>query len=395
MSSKKSRRQFLRESLALGAGLLFSDKLLASLARFSSLKEMPAPSVGKKGGVQSVIYIYLDGGSSQTDTFDPKPDAGRDYVGNYQNPIETNVPGIIIGEKLPRLAQMADRYSLLRGMIVKTNAHETAHYRMQTGDMTQGSIVYPSFGSMISYLKEKEYQNPLFPYITLTVSSTRFNEAGFLPPRYKPYDTGGAPGNEYFDVSGIYDHTVPDSLLLQRRKLLEMLESMGERVENTSEVKLAKELRAQNYRLILGDTRKVFDLAEEPAELRQAYGMTDFGQSCLAARRLVQAGVLMVVVRFRGWDTHKEHFKRMDARLEELDKGVSSLLLDSICRSAVCMIIRSCCAAVSLAALRESGGDHPGMVGADTGEMRFPIWWPGADSAAELLSERPMPRENR
>ncbi len=330
MSSKKSRRQFLRESLAVGAGLMFSDKLLASLAGISSPERLAADAAADKGEkrARSVIYIYLDGGSSQTDTFDPKPEAGRDYVGNYRNPIETNVPGIIIGEKLPRLAKMADRYSLLRGMIVKTNAHETAHYRMQTGDMTQGSIVYPSFGSMISYLKEKEYQNPLFPYITLTVSSTRFNEAGFLPPKYKPYDTGGAPGKEYFDVSGIYDHTVPDSLLSQRKELLEMLGPLGEAVESTQEVRRAEELRAQNYRLILGDTRRVFDLAEEPEELRLAYGMTDFGQSCLAARKLVQAGVLMVVVRFRGWDTHKEHFKRMDARLEELDKGVSSLLLD-------------------------------------------------------------------
>lgn len=331
MNSKKNRRQFLRESLTLGAGLMFSDRLLASLAglHFGTGRSAGPGVSGPAGGrARSVVYIYLDGGSSQTDTFDPKPEAGRDYVGNYRNPIATNVPGITIGEKLPRLAQLADRYSLLRGMVVRTNAHETAHYRMQTGDLTGGSIVYPSFGSMISYLKEGEYRNPLFPYITLTAASTRFNEAGFLPPKYKPYDTGGSPGKEYFDVSGIYDHTVPDSLLLQRKALLEMLAPLGERVESTEEVRLAEKLRAQNYRLILGDTRRVFDLSEEPEDLRQSYGMTDFGQSCLAARKLVQAGVLMVVVRFRGWDTHKEHFKRMDARLEELDKGVSSLLLD-------------------------------------------------------------------
>lgn len=105
---------------------------------------------------RSVIFIYLDGGPSQTDTFDPKPNAGRDYAGNYRQPIETTTKGLFIGEKLPRLAKMADKYSIIRSMTHNTNAHETGHYYMTTGDMTKGSVVYPSYGAVIAYFKEQD-----------------------------------------------------------------------------------------------------------------------------------------------------------------------------------------------------------------------------------------------
>ena len=277
---------------------------------------------------RSVVYVYLDGGSSQTDTFDPKPEAGYSYTGKYRNPIETCIPGVFIGERLVRLAAIADRYSILRGMCNGTNAHETGHYRMLTGDMTGGDLVYPSFGAMISYKKRLVYNNTLFPYICITEASTRFNEAGFLNSMYKPYDTGGKPDSKWFDVSGIIDHSMPDELLEARRSLLETLSGAGMEVEPTEEVLKAREYRKQGFDIMLGDVRNCFDLNSEPDSLRKSYGMNVFGQSCLAARKLVEEGVLVVMVRFRGWDTHKEHFARMDQRLDELDAGVSSLILD-------------------------------------------------------------------
>ena len=162
---------------------------------------------------KAVVYIYLDGGSSQTDTFDPKPEAGYSYTGKYKTPIETCIPGVFIGERLVKLAAIADRYAILRGMCDGTNAHETGHYRMLTGDMTGKDIVYPSYGAMIAYKKRAEYDNPLFPYICVTEASTRFNEAGFLNSMYKPYDTGGKPDAKWFDVSGIVDHNMSDELM--------------------------------------------------------------------------------------------------------------------------------------------------------------------------------------
>lgn len=277
---------------------------------------------------KSVIYIYLDGGSSQTDTFDPKPEAGTGYTGKYTTPIETNVPGTRVGQRLKKLATMADKYTILRGMCDGTNAHETAHYRMLTGDMTGKDIVYPSYGAMIAYKKRMEYDSPIFPYICITEASTRFNEAGFLNVMFKPYDTGGKPDGTWFDVSGISNHAMTDELLTEKRELLGTLCKLGKKVEQTGDVIEAARCREQNYELMLGSARSAFDISAESDSVRTAYGRNNFGQSCLAARRLVENGALVVMVRFRGWDTHKEHFKRMDQRLDELDAGVSSLLID-------------------------------------------------------------------
>lgn len=278
---------------------------------------------------RSVIFIYLDGGPSQTDTFDPKPNAGRDYAGNYRQPIETNVKGVFIGEKLPRLAKMADKYSIIRSMTHNTNAHETGHYYMTTGDMTKGSVVYPSYGAVIAYFKEHEYRGDLPIYVTLTEASTRFNESGFLGPKYKSFETGGNPSSPKFSVEGIINSDIADSELTTKRTLLYALDSLSEGIDRgNAQVVALDEYRDKTYSLILGDAREVFNLSGVPAVERERYGRTPFGQSCLVAERLVKEGVVFVSVRFKGWDTHKEHFARMDERLSELDKGVSSLLED-------------------------------------------------------------------
>jgi len=279
---------------------------------------------------KAVINIYLDGGSSQIDTFDPKPDAGRDYCGNYRSFLKTNVDGIIIGEKLPRLAKIADKYSLIRSMTHPSNAHETAHYYMTTGDMTKGELVYPSYGAVISLLKEKEYKGTLPIFITLTEASTRFSEAGFLGPRYKSFETGGNPAAQYFDVEGIVNHNVSDAELKRKKELLYNLENLETDIDPKAEVvKQLDDYHERTYSLILGDDRQAFDLSKEPKSVRDKYGSNSkFGMSCLAARRLVERGVPYVTVRFTGWDTHKQHFARMDERLMETDMGISSLIED-------------------------------------------------------------------
>ena len=129
---------------------------------------------------KSVILVYLDGGPSQTDTFDPKPEAGRNYYGSYKEVAKTNVEGIEIGEKLPLLATMADKYSIIRSVTHGSNAHETGHYAMITGDSSGGAVVYPSFGAVISYMLKDTYKGILPCYISVTSANSRFNEGGFL-----------------------------------------------------------------------------------------------------------------------------------------------------------------------------------------------------------------------
>ena len=270
---------------------------------------------------KSVILIYLDGGPAQTETFDPKPAAGRNYYGNYKGVCKTNVEGIEIGEKLPLLATMADKYSLIRSMTHGSNAHETGHYAMITGDTSKSAIVYPSFGAVISYMKKDTYKGVLPCYISVTSANSRFNEGGFLGNEYKSFDTGGKPESSEFEVEGIVNKFVDKERLNQRMALLDGFESQLNKKELDS-------LRATNMEFIWGESREVFNLKNEPDSVRKRYGNSRLGQSCLVARRLVEAGVPFVNVRTTGWDTHKKHFQRMNTMLPDLDRSVSALLAD-------------------------------------------------------------------
>ena len=270
---------------------------------------------------KSVILIYLDGGPAQTETFDPKPEAGRNYYGNYKGVCKTNVEGIEIGEKLPLLATMADKYSLIRSMTHGSNAHETGHYAMITGDTSGGAIVYPSFGAVISYLKKDTYKGILPCYVSVTSANSRFNEGGFLGNAYKSFDTGGKPEADEYEVEGIVNKFVNKERLNKRMALLNGFEGSFNKRELDS-------LRATNMEFVWGESREVFNLKNEPDSVRERYGKNRLGQSCLVARRLVEAGVPFVNVRTTGWDTHKKHFQYMNSKLPMLDKAVSALLAD-------------------------------------------------------------------
>jgi len=277
---------------------------------------------------KSVILIYLDGGPSQTDTFDPKPEATRDIYGMLKEVSQTNVPGTIIGSKLPLLAKIADKYSLIRSMTHRSNGHETGHYAMITGDMSGGSVVYPSYGSVISYQKKNSYKGILPPYISLTSANSRFNEGGFLGNEYKSFDTGGSPEKESFEVEGIINPFVKPEALTKRMQLLKDFEKTNSRVKESERSMRVDSFRCLNMEFISGPSRTIFDLSTEKMEVRDRYGRNRIGQSCLTARRLVEAGVPFINVRTTGWDTHKKHFQRMNDMLPELDQALSALLID-------------------------------------------------------------------
>lgn len=289
--------------------LLFGSKLVAQQAK-------------------SVILVYLDGGPSQTDTFDPKPDATREIYGNFKDPIQTNVPNIMLGQKFPLLGAMADKFSLIRSMTHGFNGHETAHYSMITGDLSGGSNVYPSFGSVIAFEKKDTYHGVLPAYISLTNANNRFNEGGFLGNEYKSFDTGGAPESKFFEVDGVVNRFVNVEKLKTRTSLLQKFEMANKTVVDSQTMQAANLMRTQNMEFISGESRKIFDLTSESKETRDRYGMSRVGQSCLVARKLVEAGVPFINVRTTGWDTHKTHFQRMNEMLPDLDKALSALISD-------------------------------------------------------------------
>src|SRR5574340_1234434 len=181
-----------------------------------------------RGTAKSLIQIWMWGGPCHLDTFDPKPEAGNDYCGPLNQPIATNVNGIRIGELLALLAKQADKYSIIRSMTHGVNAHETASYMVQTGRPAGGRDVYPSAGAVVSLFKgyNAGYKGLIPPYVVLTEPQGRFSEAGFLGARYKPFATGGDPGQPRFTVEGIVAPGISEGRQRDRRELLHNLNTL-------------------------------------------------------------------------------------------------------------------------------------------------------------------------
>ena len=319
-----SRRDALRWMLWGAAGLAFADRVPAAA------QGAFARAAGPQARAKAVIQIWMWGGPPHTDTFDPKPDAGYDYCGPLNRTIDTNVPGIRIGQLLPQLAQMADKYSIIRSMTHGNNGHETAAYIVQTGHLPGDRLVYPCIGAIVSKFRgyDADYTGLVPPYVVLTQPQGRFDEAGFLGPRYKPFATGGDPNAQRFAVEGVVAANITDDRQRDRRGLLHSIDALRAAMPEHPESRRLDTTEAKAYDMILGDAGKLFDLSTEDAELRQRYGRNTFGQSCLMARRLVQAGVPYVTINFKGWDTHKQHFETMRWKLPQMDAGMATLLQD-------------------------------------------------------------------
>jgi hypothetical protein len=316
----------------------------------------------------SVIQVWLWGGSSHLDTFDPKPAAGNDYSGPLNRPIATTPRGTVIGQLLPQLARQFDKYSIIRSMTHGNNSHETAAYLVQTGRNPSDRVVHPAAGAVVSLFRGRTAGNLglLPPYIVLTQPQGRFSEAGFLGNRYKPFATGGDPNAPRFVVEGLVGQA-SEGQLQDRRDLLRQLDTLSKALPRHPTLQALTRSEDEAYEMI-ADAGRLFDLGQERDELRTRYGRTTFGQSCLMARRLVERGVRYVTINFGGWDTHKDHFQAMNRMLPELDRGLSTLFADLAERGRLASTIVWCCGEfgrtprVSWEAPWNGGRHHHGQV---------------------------------
>ena len=319
-----TRREALRNGIYTAAGLALLNSSYAALNPSQEIKPLKAKA-------KSVIQIFLWGGMSHNDTWDPKPESGYEYMGEFSRAIPTNVPGIQIGQLFPEMAKQADKFSLIRSMTHRNNGHETAAYMMQTGHVPGERISYPSMGAVFAFFKAKEYKGLIPPYVVLTQPQGRFSEEGFLGPMLKPFATGSDPNAQRFEVEGVVARGITDERQKTRRDLLVKMNTLGNvpGMTNNPTIKLAEDAKKVAYELILGEGKKVFDLSLEKPELRDSYGRNTFGQECLAARRMVEAGVPYVVINYPGgWDTHSNHFATMRRQCPNLDQGIATLLKD-------------------------------------------------------------------
>jgi uncharacterized protein (DUF1501 family) len=312
-----TRRGFLRVGAAGALGLTLAD--------YFRLQAQSTPA--QSAPAKSVIQLWMAGGPTQTDTWDPKPNAGEDFTGPLRKAIPTNVAGIQIGELLPLMAKQADKYTIIRGMTHGNNAHEVAAYIMQTGSMPTSELVYPAMGAIVAF--KKGANSVLPPYITLTNPLGRFSEAGFLGNGAKTFAPGGDPNNPNFRVQGLVPpRGMTEQRINERRSLLQSVDSLAASLDKHEVYKEMDEFQQKAYGLILGDARQAFDLSKEKTETRDRYGRNQFGQSCLLARRLVEAGVPFITINDGGWDTHKDNFDIMKKKLPIQDQAISALLED-------------------------------------------------------------------
>ncbi len=320
-----SRRDVLRGALVGMAGLMVANRLSFGAAAGPATR--PVAAAGK---AKSVIQIWMWGGPAHLDTFDPKPEAGGDYCGQFTKPIETNVSGMRICELLPQLAKHADKYSIIRSMTHGNNAHETASYMVQTGRNAGERLVYPCAGAVVSLFRGSDagYRGLIPPYVVLTEPQGRFSESGFMSNKYRPFATGGDPKQMPFAVEGVVAPGISDSRQLARRDLRNSLDTLGHAAAIDPQIQAFTATGDQAYDLITGDAGKVFDVSQEKDAVRDRYGKNTFGQSCLVARRLVERGVPYITINYKGWDTHKQNFQTMRRQLPEMDAGMSSLLQD-------------------------------------------------------------------
>ena len=201
-----SRREAMRRGAVGAAGMIatggLSSRVFAAEAKKTpeqiaaeqkAARDKAAKAKAKKGQIKSVIQIFLWGGMSHNDAWDPKPGTGYNYLGEFDKVIPTNVKGIQLGALFPHLAKQADKYSLIRSMTHGINGHETAAYLMQTGHKPGGRLAYPSVGAIFTFFKKEQYKGLLPPYVVMLQAAGRFSEEGFLGPGYKPFATGGDP----------------------------------------------------------------------------------------------------------------------------------------------------------------------------------------------------------
>ncbi len=311
------RRDFVRVGALSTLGLSLPDLLRA--------RAQAAPKVETKA--KSVIVLWMSGGPSHMDTFDLKPNAPSTHRGTF-NPISTNVSGLKICEYLPKMAKQADKFSLLNSVTHPSPSHEIASHIMLTGNVPARGTYNPSYGSVV--FREWGYQGALPPYIAVP-NAHRYAEGGFLGGTYKPFSIGSDPNANGFQVASL---RLPGGMtidrLQNRRKWLGELDSLKQQLDGESELEVLDGFYQRSYDMITApDSAKAFDLSKEDDKLRDRYGRNTLGQSCLLARRLIEAGVSFVHVDRGGWDTHLKNFDALkENRLPELDQAYATLLED-------------------------------------------------------------------
>jgi hypothetical protein len=297
---------------------LFSSGLAAVLA--AHLRPAGARASGARHGVRSVILLYMNGGPSQIDTFDPKP--GTPNGGPFKA-TSTSISGARFSEHLPGLAERAHRLAVIRTLTSTEGSHARARYLLHSAYSPNPSVRHASLGATVSHeLGDRTVDLP--GYVSLGGPG---EGSGFLGPDHGPFIVSGHPGQPIENLRPWGD--MDAGRLDARLSLAASFDAdFARRGAAAAEVRAHQTMLARARRLMASPLVRAFGLDDEPAALRKAYGDSAFGGRCLIARRLVEAGVRAVEVELGGWDSHQDNFTAHRRLASELDPAMSALLDD-------------------------------------------------------------------
>lgn len=312
------------------------------LTQMLALKAQAAKTTLPTGGAKAstsdlrCIFVWLDGGPSHYETFDPKPDAPSEIRGEFKS-IPTSVPGVHFSEVMPKLAKGFDKFTVIRSIAHRQNNHGAGNHYLMTGRPTPvpvgcGAFVtyHPSYGSVVSHFRGADKGLPAY------VSTPRMSRSGgpnFLGAEHAPFIIANDPNSEGFRVR---DVSVPKDIAEGRavsrtalRESLDRLKRITDKAADDPAVAF-DDYYAQGFDLINSpEAQAAFDISKEPEKIRETYGRNDFGQRLLMARRLTEVGVPFVTVYYGGWDDHRDLFKNFKKdKADRVDTGVSALIED-------------------------------------------------------------------
>ncbi|MFC5455696.1 DUF1501 domain-containing protein [Prosthecobacter fluviatilis] len=313
-----SRRAFVsgaaKTFLGVSTAAHFGSRILAAPGQGASPLKQAATA-------RNVIYLYMNGGMSHLDTFDPKPEK-PDIMG-LTKVISTKVDGIRVSENIPLIARQMDKLAVIRSMMTTQGAHEQANYYQHTSYTMRSSIRHPSMGAWLQKFQDRG--NPTLPGSVMIGNDSRHPGAGFFESRFAPLmindpESGinNVKTNQWFT----------EERFNSRLSVAKQLDRQFAETYNVKNVRAYADMYDDALKMMKSEELAAFDLSAEPDALRSKYGTDRFGQGCLLARRLVEHGVRFVEVSFGSWDTHNANFTRVPELCDELDSALSTLLQD-------------------------------------------------------------------
>ena len=334
-----------RELLQAGSSGLFGLGLADVVARNARASSKAPESSGGRQKPKSVIIVFLTGAASHHDTFDMKPEAASEIRGEFQ-PIQTKVPGLVVGEHLPQLAARADKYAVLRTLSHSDNNHLMSTHHVLTGTKQPGGFFdkvasrddWPCYSAGSAFLRPRSDGIPSgvnLPTFLLSGPLTWPGQhAGFLGPKFDPWQIKGDPNRKDFRVESL---SLPSGIdvgrLDARRDLLAEVNRQQRMIDDSVKSKRLTNDQELAFSILTSDGfATAFDLAKESEETRNRYGRHTYGQSLLMARRLIESGVPIVQANMgavQTWDNHSSVFKTLkDRLLPPLDQSVAALIDD-------------------------------------------------------------------